>query len=91
MKSADLWGYVVNGRENVVDAIPKLNLKEMIVIVILHLKRHRSKLSVHALLFLVAKTRVLLACGILRCQNNTAYFYDYIQAFNINSNHCSPF
>lgn len=23
MKSADLWGYVVNGRENVVDAIPK--------------------------------------------------------------------
>lgn len=60
MKSADLWDNVVNGRENVVDAIPKIKLErnEMILFGVfftigkLQAKNRQSMLSFFSMLLI---------------------------------------
>lgn len=57
MKSADLWDNVVNGRENVVDAIPKIKLERNNTFCYFYSRKVTGKkLLVHAVfVFYVAK------------------------------------
>lgn len=57
MKSADLWDNVVNGRENVVDAIPKIKLERNNTFCCFYSRKVTGKkLLVHAVfVFYVAK------------------------------------
>lgn len=57
MKSADLWDNVVNGRENVVDAIPKIKLERNNTFCYFYNRKVTGqKLLVHAVsVFYVAK------------------------------------
>lgn len=57
MKSADLWDNVVNGRENVVDAIPKIKLERNNTFCYFYNRKVTGqKLLVHAVsFFYVAK------------------------------------
>lgn len=89
MKSADLWDNVVNGRENVVDAIPKIKLErnDTFWVFFYNWKVTGQKSSVNAVfLFNVANISGFSMPEVFYCTRTTQCTYMFhTQALDIKS------